>query len=48
MNATRPPGGRSFGVTFVQVLPLSRVTLNGPSFAPVQMTPRSSGDSVIA
>ena len=48
MYCTRPPVGRSFGVTFVQVLPLSRVTWNGPSFEPVQITPVSSGDSVIA
>ena len=41
MNCTRPPGpdGRSFGVTFVHVLPLSRVTWNGPSLEPVQITP---------
>ena len=45
MNCTRPPGGRSFGVTFVHVFPLSRVTWNGPSLAPVQITPFSSGDS---
>ena len=38
---------RSFGVTFFQVLPLSRVTLTGPSFAPTQITPRSRRDSII-
>ena len=48
MFCTRPPGGRSFGVTFFQVFPLSRVTCTGPSFDPVQMTPGSSADSRIA
>ena len=42
MFCTRPPGGRSFGVTFFHVLPPSRVTCTGPSFAPTQSTPRSS------
>src|SRR5579862_2143979 len=48
MYCTRPPDGRSFGVTFVHVLPSSRVTKKGPSFEPVQITPFSSGDSAIA
>src|SRR5471030_245916 len=34
---TRPKSGMSFGVTFVQVLPPSRVTLTTPSSLPVQM-----------
>ena len=45
---TRPPGGRSFGVTFFHVLPPSRVTSTGPSFAPDQSMLRSIGDSAIA
>jgi len=32
---------------FFQVLPLSRVMWNGPSFEPTQMTPGSCGDSVM-
>ena len=48
MFCTRQPGPRSGGVTLVHVFPLSRVTWNGPSFAPVQITPGSSGDSRIA
>ena len=48
MFCTRPPGAMSLGVTFVHVLPPSRVTLTGPSLAPTQSTPRSSGDSSIA
>ena len=47
MFCTRPPGGRSGGVTFFHVLPLSRVTCTGPSLAPTQITPRSIGDSAI-
>src|SRR5262249_55331391 len=45
---TRPPGGRSFGVTFFQVLPSSRVTHTGPSLEPVQITPGSSRDGRMA
>jgi hypothetical protein len=44
---TRPPGGRSLGVTFFHVLPLSLVTHTGPSFAPVQNTPGSRRDDRI-
>ena len=47
MFCTRPPGGRSGGVTFFHVFPLSRVTCTGPSLAPTQITPRSIGDSAI-
>ena len=45
---TRPPGARPLGVTFFHVLPLSRVTLTGPSLAPTQITPFSRRDSTIA
>src|SRR5512144_778967 len=47
MLRTDPHGGRPgmFFVTFVQVLPLSRVTWSRPSFVPAQITPRSLGDS---
>ena len=48
MKATRPPSARPFGVTRAQVAPLSRVTLKGPSLAPVQITPFSRGDSLMA
>jgi hypothetical protein len=48
MFCTRPPGGRSFGVTFFQVFPLSRLTCTGPSLAPVHSTPRCFGDSSMA
>ena len=34
---TRPRSGISFGVTFVQVLPPSRVTCTRPSSDPAQM-----------
>ena len=44
---TRPPGGRPAGVTFFQVLPLSRVIHTGPSFDPVQKTPGSRRDERI-
>src|SRR5215813_6503691 len=44
---TRPPGGRSRGVTFFHVLPLSFVTHTGPSFDPVQNTPGSRRDDRI-
>ena len=44
---TRPPAGRSFGVTFFQVLPVSLVTYTGPSFDPVQNTPGSRRDARI-
>ena len=47
MVCTRPPGGRSGGVTFFHVLPASRETCTGPSFAPTQITPFSSRDSTI-
>src|SRR6266487_6584259 len=47
MVCTRPPGGRSFGETFFQFLPLSLVTHTGPSFDPVQKTPGSSRDERI-
>ena len=45
---TRPPGGRSFGVTFFHVFPLSFVTHTGPSFDPVQNTLGSRRDERIA
>ena len=48
MVCTRPPGGRSGGVTRFHVLPPSRDTLTGPSFAPTHSTPFSRRDSVIA
>src|SRR6185436_6486117 len=35
---TRPKSGMSFGVTFVHVLPPSRVTCTSPSSDPAQMT----------
>ncbi len=41
----RPSGGMPGGVTSVQVSPSSRVTCTGPSLAPVQITPGSTGDS---
>src|SRR6266581_3539490 len=39
-----PLGGRFFGVTFVHVLPASRVTWIRPVLAPTQITPASTGD----
>ena len=48
MFCTRPPSARPGGVIFCHVLALSRVIWNGPSLAPTQITPRSSGDSRIA
>jgi hypothetical protein len=38
----------TFAVTFVQVLPPSRVTWTSPSSEPTQMSPGSRGDSAIA
>src|SRR5438128_11292281 len=45
-----PHGGRfgMFFVTFVHVLPLSRVNCSTPSFVPAQITPACFGDSAIA
>ena len=37
-----------FFVTFVQVLPPSRVTCTRPSLVPAQITPACFGDSAIA
>ena len=37
-----------FAVTFVQVLPPSRVTWTRPSSLPTQMTPFCRGDSAMA
>src|SRR5437016_11950987 len=50
MLLTNPHDPRfgTFAVTFDQLLPPSRVTLTVPSLLPVQMTPRSIGDSSIA
>src|SRR3954468_12501076 len=47
---TVPHGGRlgMFFVTFVQLLPASRVTCTRPSLVPTQMTPACFGDSAIA
>ena len=45
---TRPPAASPFGVTFVHVLPSSRVMYTNPSLEPVQMTPFCTGDSRIA
>src|SRR5690349_9671490 len=43
-----PAGGRSFGVTFVHVLPPSRVTWTSPVLAPTQRTPALTGDGASA
>jgi hypothetical protein len=48
MDCTRPPGGRSGGVTSVHVSPLSVLTWNGPSYDPTQITPRRTGLSSMA
>ncbi len=47
---TVPHGGRfgMFFVTFVHVLPPSRVTCTSPSLVPIQITPAWRGDSAIA
>src|SRR5919199_6724430 len=37
-----------FDVTFVHVVPPSRVTCTSPSFVPAQMSPFSRGDSAMA
>src|SRR5437762_11111586 len=49
MFSTVPHGGRfgMFLVTFVHVLPASRVTCTRPSLVPAQMTPACFGDSAI-
>src|SRR5437773_11197981 len=43
-----PAGGRFGGVTFVQVLPPSRVTWTRPVLAPTQMTPAATGEGASA
>ena len=50
MLPTVPHGGRfgMFFVTFVHVLPLSRVSCTWPSLVPAQINPFSSRDSAIA
>ena len=50
MLLTVPQGGSPeiFDVTFVHVLPASRVICTSPSFVPAQMRPFSSRDSAIA
>src|ERR1700740_3319649 len=50
MLSTVPHSGRFgiFLVTFVQLLPPSRVSCTNPSFVPAQITPASLGDSAIA
>src|SRR5262245_34589506 len=47
---TMPHGGRfgMFFVTFVHVLPPSRVICTSPSFVPAQINPFSFGDSAMA
>ena len=40
--------GEPLGVTFVHVLPSSRVSWTRPSIVPAQMTPLAIGDSEIA
>src|SRR5262245_8779339 len=39
-----PPGGMFFGVTLVQVRPLSRVTCTRPVLVPTQISPFATGD----
>src|SRR5678815_388456 len=49
MLRTAPQTGRlgMFFVTFVHVLPASRVIWTSPSFVPAQINPFSTGDSAI-
>src|SRR5213592_2460216 len=42
------PGGRSFGVTFVQVAPRLRVTCTRPVLVPTQITSPAIGEIAIA
>ena len=48
IDCTRPPGGRSGGVTSRQVAPSSTLTWKGPSYDPTQITPRRTGLSSMA
>ena len=48
MEWTIVHSGRSGGVTFCQLPPLSRDTWTRPSSEPAQSTPRSCGDSAKA